>query len=264
MPIYNKLAVAAVDIDIAPGLKAENLERASRAIASIPPGTDVIVLPELFTTAFIPDKERCSNLAEDNAGPTVEWAKQTARQTGAALCGTFLARFADRLYNRAFFIEPGGDAFFYDKRHTFSIGRESEIISRGDSQPPIARFRGWNIAMSVCYDIRFPVWLRNDGLKYDLMLVPANWPESRSFAWEHLLQARAIENQAYVVGANRSGSDEFGTYDDLARIYDYRGRPIAERRPQCAYSVLSLDALLKFREAMPVSRDADDFILKIR
>lgn len=264
MHIYNHLVVAAIDLDISAGKKDDNLARASEAIASLSPETDIAVLPELFTTAFIPDKAQCAALAEDNDGQTMQWARDTARKCGMAIAGSFLAQESGQLFNRAFFTEPNGDTIFYDKRHTFSIGRESEIISRGERQAPVARFRGWNIALSVCYDIRFPVWMRNDGLKYDLMLVPANWPDSRAFAWEHLLQARAIENQAYVVGANRSGSDPFGSYTDMSRIYDYQGRPIGERSGASTHAALSMDSLQKYRSAMPVSRDADDFILKIR
>jgi len=262
MAIYNKLSVAAIPLDIVAGQKEENIARASEAIAQLPAGTDIAVLPELFTTAFIPDKPICQSLAEETDGPTMRWAKQMAQQTGTAIAGSFLAKSAERLFNRAFLVEPSGDAVLYDKRHTFSIGRESEVISRGDSLPPIARFRGWNITLFVCYDLRFPVWMRNTGLKYDLMIVPANWPESRSFAWEHLLQARAIENQAFAIGANRSGSDEFGTYDDLARIYDYNGRPIGSTRTSCVHAILSKSDLEKTRAMMPVSRDADDFTLK--
>lgn len=263
MSLYNKLSVAVLPIDIAAGRKEDNLKMASDAIGNLPYGIDLAVLPELFTTAFVPDKDFCSSLAEGNDGPTMQWAFRTAKAKGAAIAGSFLARESGRLCNRAFLVEPSGDAIFYDKRHTFSIGRESEVISKGDCLPPIARFRGWNIALFVCYDLRFPAWMRNIGLKYDLMLVPANWPKSRAFAWEHLLQARAIENQAYVIGANRSGTDEYGVYDDMARIYDYNGRPLGAESRGCVHAVLSKDSLEKMRAAMPVHRDADDFILKI-
>lgn len=263
MTIYSKLSVAALPIDIAAGRKDDNIRIAEAAIGKMPRGTDLAVLPELFTTAFIPDKDACSALSEGNDGTTMRWALRAAKATGAAIAGSFLAKEADRLYNRAFLVEPSGDAVFYDKRHTFSIGRESEVISRGESLPPIVRFRGWNIALSVCYDLRFPAWMRNNGLKYDLMIVPANWPKSRAYAWEHLLQARAIENQAYVVGANRSGSDSFGAYDGLARIYDYNGCSVGVETDGCLHASLSKDSLEKMRVAMPVFKDADDFILKI-
>lgn len=263
MPLYNKLSVAAIPIDIVAGRKDDNLGRASAAIAALPPATDIAVLPELFTTAFIPDKPRCLALAEDNDGPTLNWARQTARRFGTAIAGSFIAADGGRLFNRAFFVEPGGDAIFYDKRHTFSIGRESEIMSKGQSMSPIARFRGWNIALSVCYDLRFPVWMRNTGLKYDLMIVPANWPDLRAFAWEHLLQARAIENQAYIIGANRAGTDAFGSYTDLSRIYDYKGRSVGEASGDAITARLSKTALLKVREEMPVYLDSDNFSLNL-
>lgn len=263
MPLYSKLSVAAVPLDIAAGKKEENLKLASKAIAQLPAGVDIIVLPELFTTAFIPNPTQCRTLAEDNEGPTMRWARNTAKLTGAAIAGSFLAKTGDRLFNRAFFVEPAGDTVYYDKRHTFSIGKESEILSRGEALPPVVRFRGWNITVFICYDLRFPVWMRNTGLKYDLMIVPANWPESRSFAWEHLLQARAIENQAYVIGANRSGKDEFGDYGNTARIYDFYGKPIGEEKSACVHAKLSKSALQKFRDAMPVSLDADLFTLDL-
>ncbi|MCM1451677.1 MAG: hypothetical protein NC102_05430 [Clostridium sp.] len=264
MPLYTNLSVAAIPLDIASVNKEENLLQASKSIARIPAGADLVVFPELFTTAFIPDRQLCLSLAEENDGPTMSWAKRTAHVTGAAIAGSFLAKEGGRLFNRAFFVEPTGDAVFYDKRHTFSIGRESDVLSKGEAVPPVVRFRGWNIAICVCYDLRFPAWMRNVDYKYDLMLIPANWPEARSYAWEHLLIARAIENQSYVIGANRSGSDSFGDYGRTSRIIDFRGMSVGEENDSCLHARLSKNSLQKFRETMPVSRDADDFILKIR
>ena len=126
---------------------------------------------------------------------------------------------------------------------------------------PVVRFRGWNIALIVCYDLRFPAWCRNRMGAYDLLLVPANWPQSRAYAWQHLLIARAIENQCCVVGANRAGEDSYGVYDGLTYIFDGRGRPVGLIPDECPFVVADLDRAEQeeFRKKFPAMRDADDF-----
>ena len=135
---------------------------------------------------------------------------EVMKKYNVAIAGSFIARTANKIYNRAFFIESSGDETYYDKHHIFSIGGEQEVFTAGDSQPRVVRYRGWNIMLAVCYDLRFPVWLRNTNNKYDLLLVVANWPKARIYTWEHLLIARAIENECYVCGVNRIGQSPSG------------------------------------------------------
>lgn len=118
--------------------------------------------------------------------------------------------------------------------------------------------------MAICYDVRFPVWLRNTGNKYDLLVIPANWPDKRQYAWEHLLKARAIENQAYVIGANRSGEDSFGKYDKSTYIIDYMGQSVGENKGAFTIAELSKSSLEKIREHFPVWKDADEFGIRFR
>lgn len=160
-----------------------------------------------------------------------------------------------------FFIEPSGEETFYDKRHLFSVGREGAIFHPGTTPMNIVRFRGWNIALIICYDLRFPVWCRCVDNRYDLMLVIASWPRSRGYAFEHLLVARAIENQCTVVGCDRGGSDEFGQYDGLTQIYDSHGMPVGTEEEPFVVADLSLNKVQAYRESFPVSRDADDFTI---
>lgn len=260
--MQEKLLISALQLDSTIGAPQANLEYLDLAIKKVPKGTDVVVLPELFSTGYISDLEQARKLAEPVDGPTMTHVKKLARRNSCAICGTFLAKDGDKLCNRAFFVEPNGDAVFYDKRHLFSLSDEASIVSPGLKLAPVMRFRGWNFSMAVCYDVRFPAWVRNQGMKYDVLLVPANWPQKRSYAWTHLLQARAIENQAYIVGANRSGSDEFGVYDNETYIYDYMGKRIAEASGVCISAELNRTALEKFRAGFPVWKDADQIELK--
>lgn len=259
--ITDRLRVAALPLDIVWGDKAANLAAVGAAMEHLPAGTDIVALPELFTTGYSDDPLAADTMAETNGGDTVEHLRRLARRYECAFAGTFLARTANRLYNRAFFIEPNGDETFYDKRHLFSLSSEAKIFTAGAQRPPVVRFRGWNIAMVVCYDLRFPVWCRCRRLAYDLLLVLSNWPQARGYAYEHLLIARAIENQCAVVGANRGGKDVYGNYDGLCRIYDCRGYelpPVDDAAPFVAAD-LSLQTQNHYRTTFPAGNDADDF-----
>lgn len=264
----SKLKVAVASLDIAWADVEENLTTVEECIKSLPAGTDLLVLPELFSTGYIIDRSTLDDVAESNTGKTVGCLLQLARNYSIALAGSFLAREGDRLFNRAFFIEPSGDTVFYDKNHLFSLSSEMNLFNAGSRPYPLVRFRGWNIAMIICYDLRFPAWCRNrSSAYYDMMLVPANWPQSRKYAWEHLLIARAIENQAVYIGANRSGNDDFGCYDDMSMVFDAMGKPI---KPDCNESVnksasrlfvvtLDKQQLEECRTKLPFLGDANDF-----
>lgn len=259
MSFPDRFKVAALSCDIVQGDKESNFSIIEQQMCLLPEGTDLLVLPELFSTGYISDVEIAKSLAEPEYGDTVTRLKAIAREHNMGICGSFLSNTAHILFNRAFFIEPDGEVAFYDKRHLFCISEESKICRRGIKLPPVIRFRRWNISMAICYDLRFPEWLRNKGNKYDLLIIPANWPDKRNYAWEQLLIARAIENQAYVVGANRSGKDIFGQYDNTTYIIDYLGHPIGSRQGIITYATLSKEPMEKMREHFPVWKDADDF-----
>lgn len=260
--ITDRLRVAVLPLDIAPADKEANLSAVEKALESLPAGVDIVVLPELFTTGYIADEGALQSLAERNTQQTVDRVRAWAARYECAFCGSFLASTPPHLYNRAFFIEPNGDETFYDKAHLFSVSDESRLLAPGTTPPAPVRFRGWNVAMIVCYDLRFPVWCRNRNLEYDILLVPANWPQAREYAWTHLLIARAIENQAAVVGADRGGEDQYGVYEDMTRFLNALGRPIggrvADDSPWFMADFHKTD-LYEYRRKFPVANDADSF-----
>ncbi len=262
---YDSISVAAVPLATEWADIEKNLKKCDEIIANIRPETDIIVLPELFTTGFIVDTQLLENVAEPPLGRTAKWAAAKARERDMAVAGSYLTVRDGKYYNTSFFVEPSGNATFYDKHHLFCLSPEASLYGQGESEMPVIPFRGWNIAMIICYDLRFPVWCRNKGEKYDLMLVPANWPTARGYAWQHLLIARAIENQTPWVGADRAGSDDYGLYDGLAMICDARGEVVASAstdNPEAVlYASFSRENLLKFRKRLPVGSDADSFSL---
>lgn len=257
------LRVATLPVSIVPDDKEANFAAVEEALAKLPEGTDIVVLPELFSTGYSGDAGTMASLAERNTEATIDRVKQWAASTGAAFAGSFLAVTHPHLYNRAFFIEPSGEETFYDKRHLFSLSSEAKIFAAGQDRMPVVRFRGWNVAMVICYDLRFPVWCRCRHGEYDLLLVCANWPRARAYAWEHLLIARAIENQSCVVGANRGGEDAFGSYDGLSYIFDGRGMAVGVRPVDSPFIVADLNRgkLAEYRRSFPAANDADDFTL---
>ena len=244
--------------------KEENLSNLTRLFESLHPDTDLVVLPETFSTGFPVgvEKEQIRPMAERNTGATVEFLKSLAARHRVAIAGSFIADSGGSLYNRAFFIEPGGEETFADKRHLFTMAGEHNNFSRGHNRLKV-RFRGWEIAMVICYDIRFPVWCRNINNEYDLLIAVANWPKVRVDAWNQLLRARAIENEAYVVGVNCRGTDSGGfEYDGSSLAVDFKGKDLTvSTGANHLYATLSMEKLLRFREKFPAYRDADSFTL---
>lgn len=265
--INSSLKIASVSLPVVWADKKANIDAVSDIMAGIRKDTDLVVLPELFSTAFVPDPDVQMRLAEPDNGETVGKLKELAAGYRMAIAGSYLACDGDgRIFNRAFFVEPSGETTFYDKRHLFSLSPESSIMSAGTGRVPVVRYRGWNIGMIVCYDLRFPVWCRNVGLAYDVMLVPSNWPSVRGYAFEHLLIGRAIENQAYYVGANRGGADDYGDYDGMTFVFDQDGRPVGladSDDTRVVYVETSRDALERSRKRMPASSAADQFSIII-
>lgn len=265
MAFSRNLNIVLIEDQIEWGDKEANLMRLKQQMENIPLGTDLVILPELFTTGFMTDdRDLASRLAERNTGETVRMLKNLAEQYQVAITGSFLACTAAQLYNRAFFIEPNGEETFYDKRHLFTFGGEDKVFNAGKTKAPIIRFRGFNIKLIVCYDLRFPVFCRNQQNSYDILVVVANWPLARQNAWKQLLIARALENECYVCGVNRSGTDNSGLdySQGSSLVIDFKGKTIAQRVSGPLISAeLSPADLARFREKFPAWRDADEFQL---
>jgi len=220
------------------------------------------VLPETFTTGFSMDVEQ---LAEPPGGPTALWMRTTAARLGAAVTGSVITADGGRYYNRLLWAEPSGEPRSYDKRHLFRMGREHEHFTPGRVAWSVS-WRGFSICPLVCYDLRFPVYSRRRAqLDYDLLIYVANWPAARAFAWRTLLRARAIENQAYVVGVNRVGADGGGiAYAGDSAALDFLGATLADLGAEPGVVTVDLDgeALGAFRRKFPAHLDADAFTLE--
>ncbi|MBO5779792.1 MAG: nitrilase family protein [Muribaculaceae bacterium] len=259
------MKIAAIPLKIAWSDRDENLAKVEEYMRNLHSDTDIVVLPELFSTGFIHDEEVMAAMAEPIGGETIGRLAELAKAYNMAIAGSFLFNGVSGIFNRGFFIEPSGEETYYDKRHLFSLSTECERYAAGKQMPPIVRFRGWNIALTICYDLRFPVWCRNKNQAYDIMLVPANWPTVRSYAWERLLCARAIENQAIYVGANRGGHDDYGDYDYLTFIFDAMGTNISnvDAATSVVYATIDKAQLDKVRTRLPFGNDADDYTINI-
>ncbi|NNC82700.1 MAG: amidohydrolase [Flavobacteriales bacterium] len=228
--------------------------------------TDIVVLPEMFTTAF---STQSKDLAEKMDGHTVAWMKAHASHLQAVLAGSVIIEEEGRYYNRFLWVTPEGDVTHYDKRHLFRMAGEHDHFSPGRDRV-IVKWKDWRIMLQVCYDLRFPVFSRNryhgGDYEYDLIIYVANWPRPRHNAWRGLLQARAMENLAYSAGVNRIGSDANGLeYAGGSVIYDYLGKHLAQGQEDMCILQADLDreALLRFREKFPTGMDADQFELKV-
>jgi len=236
--------------------KEKNHEKVSSLIGSAP-AADLIVLPEMFDTGFTMAPEKW---AEKHQGPTLEWVQKIARVHQSAVCATWPVEVNNTYYNRLYFVFPEGNYVYYDKRHLFSYGKEDLHYSPGQSLASV-NYRGWNINLYTCYDLRFPVWMRNTQ-RADLYLIPANWPDTRINQWSCLLRARAIENQVYVVGVNRVGKQVGGLqYNGASAIIDYSGKVMKEHFDEEAalYAVIEKGELDTFRSNFPFLQDRDDF-----
>jgi predicted amidohydrolase len=243
---------------------AANLQSWDRQIDAVPEGTELIVLPEMFTTGF---SMRAVALAGTMEGEAVRWMKRKAREKRAALTGSLIISEQGRYFNRLLWVLPNGRIACYDKRHLFGFSDEQLHYSAGDRRL-IARLKGWKIALTICYDLRFPVWLRqptDPASRYDLLVCVANWPESRASAWNTLLRARAIENQCYVAAVNRIGTDGHGiSYVGDSCLIDPLGETLATSHAEAAMLTgqLSRTRLEQVRRQYPFLADADGYVLK--
>ncbi|GAB4093304.1 nitrilase family protein [Flaviaesturariibacter terrae] len=246
--------------------RAANLAMLEEKIRGRKDASQVVVLPEMFSTGFSMKPE---TLAETMDGEAVRWMQRLAREERIVLCGSLMMRDGDRFTNRFLWVLPNGQLGYYDKRHLFAYAGEDQHYTPG-TQRFIASVNGWRINCLVCYDLRFPVWSRQQyseaGAEYDVLLYVANWPERRAIAWKTLLQARAIENQCYVVGVNRVGEDGNGIYHSGdSSVIDPLGEILYQKPHAEDVFSITLDKkhLEAVREKLPFWRDADAFVLPI-
>lgn len=233
-----------------------NLDKAGRMIADVDAG--LVVLPEMFATGFVLDPAR---VAEPMDGRIVTWMREYACCTGRAVTGSAIITEHGRYFNRQLFVRPSGEVTTYDKRHLFSIGGEGGLFT-GGTERVVVEWGGLRLLLLVCYDLRFPVWSRCRG-DYDAILYGASWPESRREVWRTLLRARAIENQAYVIGVNRVGADPTANYAGDSVAVDFMGRTLADAadRETVVMATLDRQEVERFRVKFPAWRDADNFTL---
>jgi len=240
--------------------KTANLTHYESLLNAISGPRHVVVLPEMFSTGFSMAPER---LAEKMDGNAVQWMAAMAAKHRCILTGSLIIEEDGNYYNRMLWVQPDGHIGYYDKRHLFGFAGEDRHYHAGDTRM-IVQVNGWRINLQVCYDLRFPVWARNAGDAYDVLLYVANWPQQRSLAWKTLLQARAIENQCYVVGVNRVGTDAKGnSYSGDSSVFDPLGEPLWQHAHTQAVHTITLDSdtLQQVRDKLPFLRDADKFIL---
>jgi predicted amidohydrolase len=239
---------------------AANRAHFGELMRRLPGPTDLVVLPEMFTTGFtMATREH----AETMAGPTLGWMAGLARELGVTLCGSLIVEDAGRFYNRCVWMPPDGRHVHYDKRHLFRMAGEQQHYAAGDRRLTV-EIKGWRVCPMVCYDLRFPVWSRSRG-DYDLLLYVANWPARRAHAWSALLRARAIENLSYVVGVNRIGRDGNGTsYAGDSVALDFLGQSLSSEGggDRAETAVLDMESLRSYRESFPAHLDADEFELR--
>jgi omega-amidase len=224
--------------------------------------TDLVVLPEMFTTGFTMRPEAH---AEPAQGPTHQWLLEQARALDAAVGGSVAVVDHDRFYNRFMMALPDGSLQYADKRHLFRVGGEHRHYAAG-AHALLVEWRGVRVCPLICYDLRFPVWARRrSALDYDLLVYAANWPAARRYAWQQLLRARAIENQAFCVGVNRVGADGEGVaHAGDSVVLDFTGQPLVELTDKPAVVTVNLDieAQKSWRDRFPAHLDADAFTLE--
>lgn len=253
------LTVTTIQPDLQWEDKTANLRRLEEKIDGIGAHTELVVLPEMFSTGF---SMRPEALADRMDGPTVDWMRSVAARRKIILTGSIIIEEEGHYFNRLLWMLPNGQYGYYDKRHRFAYAGENEHYTAGHKRL-VASVKGWKVLLLVCYDLRFPVWSRqNPGLEYDLIVYVANWPERRSHAWKTLLQARAIENQSYVIGVNRVGEDgNHIAHSGDTMIIDPLGETLYHAAPKEEIFTLTLkkEQLETVRQRFPFWKDADHF-----
>lgn len=243
--------------------KKRNLQAAVEHIRSLQGQADIALLPEMFTTGFVTTQPE---LAEPIDGETITTLQRLANETNIAIVGSFICSEQGKLYNRGFFLRPSAEAVFVDKRHLYAHGGENKFFTAGTTKPVI-EYKGVRFRLAICYDLRFPVWLRQDKENlYDILLVCANWPECRIPYWDVLVPARAIENQCYVAAVNPVGEDDKGLhYNGHSVAYGSRPEPLvtfADDEQTTKIATFDIEALRHYRTVLPLYQDADTYELE--
>lgn len=236
----------------------KNLQNITLRLSGIREKTDLIILPEMFNTGFTMEAE---TLAEPMNGKTMQWMHATAHKYDCIVTGSLIISESGRFYNRLIWMRADGSYECYDKRHLFGLGKEDRTYTAGTKRL-IVELKGWKICPVICYDLRFPVWLRNKDAVYDLMLVVANWPEKRSLHWRTLIPARAVENQCYIIAVNRVGHDGNEVYHSGdSTCIDPNGNVVYYKRDEEDVYTFTInpEELIKVRRQLPFLADADDF-----
>ncbi|MDD4001806.1 MAG: nitrilase family protein [Bacteroidales bacterium] len=237
-----------------------NLKRYDSYLNQLDSDTDLIVFPEMFTTGFSIDIDHAQTMQQSG----LKWMRTKAVERNIAISGTLLIEENKDYVNRHFFVFPNGEFEYYDKKHLFCLSKEPKVITPGNEKK-IVNYKGWNIALFTCYDIRFPSWCRNTYKEgkygYDISIYCASWESSRNFAWENLLVGRAIENVSYVVGVNRVGYDKTNlNYLGCSKILNFKGEKLVDtelNKEEIAYHTLDKQSLESFRKSFPVGEDWD-------
>ena len=221
--MQNELNIVGIQADLSWENPAENRAFFEEQINSLSENTDLVVLPEMFTSGFTMNPEK---VAEKMNGETISWMQKMASKKQVAITGSLVIEDDKTYYNRLVFVHPSGNIETYDKRHSFTLAGEDKVYSSGD-KILIVSYKGWRICPLICYDLRFPVWARNTE-NYDLLIFMANWPVTRIKAWDTLLKARAIENMSYTIGINRTGKDANNyEYSGNSLVIDYLGEELS-------------------------------------
>jgi len=255
----NPLRVSLVQFEIAWENPLANCALLEEKLQHLINQTDVVVLPEMFSTGFSMNEHG----AEIGQGPVIKWLKLMDNRLNALVVGSIKCKENNQFFNRFVAVTPNGENFIYDKKHLFRMGGEEQFYTAG-TENRIISYKNWNISPFVCYDLRFPVWSRNVDLAYDLAIYVANWPAVRSNAWNILLRARAIENLSYVVGVNRIGVDGNQlAYQGDSALISYLGEDLLNLGAESSIQTyaISKSNLLEFRAKFPTNLDADHFEL---
>jgi len=252
------LKISLIQSDIFWEEPQKNKSQFEAKINTLADKTDLIILPEMFSTGFTMNVQQ---YAESMQGATVSWMKEMSIQSKTDIVGSVIIQEDGKYFNRLLWVKPDKQIFHYDKRHLFQMAGEDKNFSPG-SERIIVELNGWKILPLICYDLRFPIWARNRRNEYDLLIYVANWPQRRITHWNLLLQTRAVENQCYVTGVNRIGKDgnEINHTGESTAV-DYLGNPLSTitNKETTETITLSYSSLIHYRNKFPIWKDADDF-----
>lgn len=255
------MKIALYQADTKDNSPKENIERYRQTLENLDPDTDLLIFPEMYSTGFTIDTE----YAEDMQGESLRFLKEIAEEKNIAVEASILIKEKEKYVNRHFFVTKD-KVEYYDKKHLFCLSKEPKVVSKGDKEL-ILEYKGWKIKLLTCYDLRFPLWARNqydeqEGFEYDILIYIASWSDDRINHWELMLPTRAIENQSYLVGVNRCGIDHKNyTYKGASIAINYQGDTMVRAKDNCeeiVYAVLDKEELNTYRKKFPVALDWDD------